>query len=169
MEGLIWFSSASWFPSDRHNFLRLARQPAKPISIGSGLRRRCRWISVLPAGELTAKSYDDLTETNSLTKTKSTLPYGAGPIQSTWLGRPGRWHDARRPSEICMVPPTTPTSEQRRATTHPRLTHRVRDPQTRTAPLASLHPTNPPWSKRAHACLIRQLDGPRAALETRRL
>ena len=63
MEGLIWFSSASWFPSDRHNFLRLARQPAKPISIGSGLRRRCRWISVLPAGELTAKSYDDLAKT----------------------------------------------------------------------------------------------------------
>ena len=69
MEGLIWFSSASWFPSDRHNFLRLARQPAKPISIDTASSAPIQWISVLPAGELTAKSYDDLTETNSLTKT----------------------------------------------------------------------------------------------------
>ena len=34
----------------------------------------------MSAGELTAKSYDDLTETNSLTKTKSTLPYA--PLRS---------------------------------------------------------------------------------------
>ena len=83
MEGLIWFSSASWFPSDRHNFLRLARQPAKPISIDTASSAPIQWISVLPAGELTAKSYDDLAKTKIWPKPSQPFHIGTSSLAHT--------------------------------------------------------------------------------------